>query len=121
MPYPTTCLHDEDIDLDAPRLCDLFLGRFALHYGSWQKDGFAALHGAWMSRTAPVGSTIGLRRGATTMRGRFAGLTEDGALAIEAFDGTLETHTAGEVLSLDAPAEERAGPPREATSLRCPD
>lgn len=64
--------------------------------GVLDRDGFERIRTAWLGRAARLGAPIEARLARTTLTGRFAGIDADGALVIEAADGTRRV-TAGDV------------------------
>ncbi len=55
--------------------------------GVWEKDGFAPIRAAWLSRAHPMGSALSVQLGERFIAGRFAGIDEDGALLLDTPDG----------------------------------
>jgi BirA family transcriptional regulator, biotin operon repressor / biotin---[acetyl-CoA-carboxylase] ligase len=53
----------------------------------WERDGFAAIRGAWLARAHPPGTPLRISVGDRTIEGRFADLAPDGALVIDTDDG----------------------------------
>ena len=73
---------------------------FERHMTSMEHAGGSSIIDAWGQRGIPVGTLI--RRG--SLEGRFAGLTREGALRLEAEDGIHEVH-AGDVEMMEKPEE----------------
>ncbi len=69
---------------------------FAKWYGTYQTEGFSALRGPWLARARGLGEPIMVRLPKETLKGRFTGIDEAGALLLES-DGALRKITAGEV------------------------
>lgn len=66
----------------------------------WEREGFAALRGDWLSRATGLGEAIEVRLGQETLFGRFVGLDTDGALLLDQGDiGTRAVH-AGEIFGI---------------------
>lgn len=59
--------------------------------------GFAPVRAAWLARAHPCGTQLSVRQGASAVQGRFAGLTEDGALLLDV-GGSVRALPTGEVL-----------------------
>ena len=65
----------------------------------WQRDGFAHVRTAWLARAHPPGSPIRISDGHRSIVGRFADLTDDGALMVETAEGAARV-VAGDVVLL---------------------
>ena len=94
-PYPVTALggglHVEAVlaELD---------GKLALRLAQWDEGrGFAAVRQAWAQRALGLGGRISATVGGAQTAGIFRGLAADGALILEAPDGSRSTIHAGEV------------------------
>ena len=74
----------------------LLLERLGACLDVWTQHGFGPVRAAWLRHAHLLGETMELRVGASLVRGRFAGLDEDGALLLDAPDGRRRI-TAGEV------------------------
>ena len=66
------------------------------HWLAVAEAGWAPVHAAWLAVAHPMGDELHLRVGARDVRGRFAGLAEDGGLRLEV-KGVLETFASGEI------------------------
>jgi len=86
--------------VEAPAL-EAFADALLIRLGHWSAvraaEGFGAVRHAWLLRGPPPGSDIGLRVGAQTLAGGFAGLGEDGSLLLRSGD-RVRAFAAGEVL-----------------------
>lgn len=98
-PYAAASLKDAvDVDLPPEAFLDRWLPALAARLDAWSAGGFAAIRQDWLSRAAGVGREVSLRLGETSaVRGRFAGLGDDGALLIETAPGRVVRHSAGEL------------------------
>lgn len=88
--------------------------------GAWErvqaKGGFRPVRDAWLARAHPVGTALSVRWGnGAESRGRFAGLSDDGALLLQTGDA-LRAYSTGEVLlGGDAAAQPLVEPPEAPT------
>lgn len=94
-PYPVTALggglHVEAVlaELD---------GKLALRLAQWDEGlGFVAVRQAWEQRALGLGGRVSATVGGAQTAGIFRGLAADGALILEAPDGSRHTIHAGEV------------------------
>lgn len=78
---------------EAPRLAGDVCGAFDRWYRRWLAEGFGPVREAWLGRAAGLGQEVA----AGTVRGRFARLTEDGALVLVDDSGAETEIAAGEV------------------------
>jgi BirA family biotin operon repressor/biotin-[acetyl-CoA-carboxylase] ligase len=97
LPYPATSLAAEGASADAAGTLAAFAGRFLPAYRAWERDGFPAIRAAWLARARGLGQPIVVRLENATLDGRFAALDEQGALLLEAADGSRRTVTAGDL------------------------
>jgi BirA family biotin operon repressor/biotin-[acetyl-CoA-carboxylase] ligase len=97
LPYPATSLAAEGARTDAAAVLSGFAGRFLPVYRAWERAGFAAIREAWLARARGLGQPIVVRLENATLDGRFAALDEQGALLLEAADGSRRTVTAGDL------------------------
>ncbi len=81
------------------------LEAFARHFQSWVlrwvEEGFAPVRAAWQARVHGLGEPIRVRLSHETLKGRFAGLDDDGALLLDQGDGGRRRITAGDVFFED--------------------
>lgn len=59
----------------------------ARRLADWRRDGFAAVRAAWLAQAGPLGAEVDVKLGDGLVRGRFAGLDQEGALLLETADG----------------------------------
>jgi BirA family transcriptional regulator, biotin operon repressor / biotin---[acetyl-CoA-carboxylase] ligase len=71
--------------------------RFAHWFGVWEGEGFAPLQAAWMRRAAGLGRPAEVRLPDRTLHGVLRGISETGALLLEAPDGVTLEIAAGDV------------------------
>jgi BirA family biotin operon repressor/biotin-[acetyl-CoA-carboxylase] ligase len=96
--YPVTDLLEQGAaPISAAALLDLFLRRFAYHYGVWQEGGFAAVLPAWRRRAIGIGDGIVVRLETETLTGRFVDLDHDGTLLLALPDGAIRPIAAGDI------------------------
>ncbi|MDB5407041.1 MAG: hypothetical protein JWL84_1953 [Rhodospirillales bacterium] len=74
--------------IDAATLLGLLARALLSWYGTWLRDGFAPVRGAWLQRAAGLGEAITVRLPHETIAGRFAGLDEGGSLILDGPAGT---------------------------------
>lgn len=59
----------------------------ARRLADWRRDGFAAVRAAWLDQAGPLGAEVDVKLGDGLVRGRFAGLDQEGALLLDTADG----------------------------------
>jgi BirA family transcriptional regulator, biotin operon repressor / biotin---[acetyl-CoA-carboxylase] ligase len=95
--FPATSLAAEGCGNISAAIC---LAAFVRHYdvwaARWRREGFAPARAAWLKRAAGVGDAIRVRLDRATLFGRFVDLDADGALLLQAADGSRRI-TAGEI------------------------
>jgi BirA family transcriptional regulator, biotin operon repressor / biotin---[acetyl-CoA-carboxylase] ligase len=101
LPYPATCLAREGFERPTVEgLLAAYLAALDVWLARWLTQGFAPVRAAWLARAHGLGGAVTLRLVAGAggeLRGRFAGLSEDGALQLSQEDGGLRRITAGDV------------------------
>lgn len=97
VPYPATALAETGCSADAATLLAGFAERFADRYGRWRHAGFAETRAAWTSSAHGLGAAATVRLAQRTIEGQAVGMDEDGALLLQAGDGTTHRIAAGEV------------------------
>lgn len=104
--YPPTCLHAEGAAAaTAEDVLAGFASSFLAGYRGWLETGFAPVRRAWLARAFARGGTVDVRLdGATTVRGRFLDLDNDGALLLAEDGGRQRRITVGDVFPLTAMA-----------------
>ena len=102
-PYPATCLVRAGFERPTVEgLLAAYLAALDAWLGRWRAEGFAPVRAAWLARAHGLGGAVTLRLGGddddgAELRGRFAGLTGDGALQLSQEDGRVRRITAGDV------------------------
>jgi len=82
-------------------MLEAVVGRFYHWHERWRVEGFPPLRAAWLAGAGGLGDDIRVRLQGSEMRGRFAGLDEEGALLLE--EGTAQRRiTAGDVFPAGA-------------------
>ncbi len=82
--YPATCLAREGFaDLSVERLLEAYLDALDGWLRRWRADGLAPVRAAWLARAHGLGGPVTLRLDRHELHGRFAGLTESGALLLD--------------------------------------
>lgn len=69
----------------------------AKRLGQWRRDGFEAIRSDWLAKAGPIGLDVDVKLGEDLVRGRFAGLDDDGALLLDTPAGRRKI-VAGELL-----------------------
>jgi BirA family biotin operon repressor/biotin-[acetyl-CoA-carboxylase] ligase len=99
--YPATCLAREGFGRPTVEgLLAAYLAALDVWLARWRTHGFAPVRAAWLERAHGLGGAVTLRLVAGAggeLRGRFAGLGEDGALQLSQEDGGVRRVTAGDV------------------------
>jgi len=72
------------------------LGRLGHWRAILETEGFASVRAAWLAHAHPLGTSLAITGSGEARRGRFAGLTDAGALMLATDDG-VRTFAAGEV------------------------
>ena len=107
-PYPVTALGAElAVAAVLAELDRSLTRRLAL----WDEGrGFPAIRAAWAERALGIGGTVSATAGTKQLTGTFKGLAGDGALLLEAADGSLTPIHAGEVKFAELEAMRRTRP-----------
>lgn len=99
-PYPATHIGAYLPSVTPSIVLSRFCRSFAMAYGRWQTEGFAALREAWMARAWRLGEEVRLRPSGEMIHGRFLGIDEGGAMMLELPEG-VRRFTAGEMFGLE--------------------
>ena len=83
--------------VDVTGFRDSVLEDFFARYDEFLSSGFPMIHREYLARCPFIGTSIGVRRGGETIRGRAHGITAGGALEILTPDGPLRTVELGEI------------------------
>ena len=83
----------------ADAICTAVLSDLA----QWEEQGFAAFRAKWMGQAYGVGRRLSVRLPRKSFEATFLALEEDGALQVQADDGTIRRVTSGEVFFGDMP------------------
>lgn len=104
--YPATSLRAEGAAAaTAEAVLEGFAGAFLAGYHAWLAEGFAPVRRAWLARAHGLRATVDVQLDeATTLRGRFLDLAEDGALVLEEAGGRRRRIAAGDVFPVAAGA-----------------
>jgi BirA family biotin operon repressor/biotin-[acetyl-CoA-carboxylase] ligase len=106
--YPATSLAAEGAGAIAPAaLLTAFVRRYDAWAARWREAGFAAVRAAWLARAGGIGDEIRVRLPGATLSGRFRDLDADGALLLDAADGSRRI-AAGDVFPAQAAAPRHA-------------
>lgn len=96
--FPATSIAAEGYPgITAPDLFTALARRLDHWLKIWRQAGFAPVREAWLARAAGLGEAITARTASEEVHGRFAGLSPEGALLIEAQDGAMREILAGDV------------------------
>lgn len=94
-PYPVTALGD---GLSVETVLASLDASLSRRLAQWDEGrGFAAIRADWADRALGLGGAVSATAGTKKLTGTFKGLAADGALLLEAGDGTLIPIHAGEV------------------------
>ncbi len=94
----TTSLHAAGAIVDAATLLDDLADRFAAWLARWRSGGIAPVASRWAERAHPQGTVLDVRLpDGLSVRGRFLGLDDGGALLLGLADGTRRVIHAGDV------------------------
>jgi len=95
--FPATSLSAHGISgVTPPLLLEGFVRNFAGWTRRWREAGFAPVRTAWLAAASGLGERIRVRLERQTLVGRFRDLDEDGALMLDAAEGSRRI-AAGEV------------------------
>ena len=95
--FPATSLLAQGIAGVSPAvLLDGFVRHFAGWGRRWREEGFAPVRTAWLAAASGLGERVSVRLERSTLVGRFRDLDEDGALVLDAAEGSRRI-AAGEV------------------------
>ncbi len=95
--FPATSLRESGCGaLDVPELLSSFVRHFDHWFGAWSAEGFHAVRESWLRRARGVGAPLTVRLERETITGTFQGVDADGALIVEAAEGTRRI-TSGDV------------------------
>jgi BirA family transcriptional regulator, biotin operon repressor / biotin---[acetyl-CoA-carboxylase] ligase len=97
--FPAISLKAAGADISVEALLTAVAERFLFWYERWHAAGFAPLRAAWLARAQGLGGAIRVRLQAGELRGRFAGLDEEGALLLEDAGGRRRI-AAGDIFPL---------------------
>src|SRR5207244_2173560 len=95
--FPATSLKAHGIaGVTPPVLLDGFVRHFAGWAERWREGGFAPVRAAWLASASGLGERVSVRLERSTLVGRFQDLDDDGALVLDAAEGSRRI-AAGEV------------------------
>jgi BirA family biotin operon repressor/biotin-[acetyl-CoA-carboxylase] ligase len=96
--FPATSLAAEGVPVpDLSSAVEALAGALDRRLQSFQEEGFPRLRALWLARAAGFGEPIRVRHGTETMRGRFGGIDEGGALILEEGRGKKRILHTGDV------------------------
>jgi BirA family biotin operon repressor/biotin-[acetyl-CoA-carboxylase] ligase len=97
-PYPATSLHREGAAGATPvAVLETYAERFQSWHETWRGSGFAPVRDRWLASASGIGAPIEVRFDRETLRGRFSGLDETGALMLDMEEGGRRQITAGDL------------------------
>ncbi len=82
-----TSLHAAGAAVEVETLLYAIVARQATWLDRWQREGFAPVRQAWLSRAANLGSDVVVRTPSGELRGRFVDLDGDGAMLLDTVEG----------------------------------
>ena len=88
LPEQTTLWDEGCGDVDPVSLVESMSRHFLAWLNTWQDDGFAPVHEAWLARCEERGGELALDHAGERHQGRFLGLDEDGNLLLQSDQGT---------------------------------
>ena len=95
--FPATSLAGRGIAGVSPAvLLDGFVRHFAGWVRRWREEGFVPVRAAWLAAASGLGERVSVRLERNTLVGRFRDLDEDGALVLDAAEGSRRI-AAGEI------------------------
>ena len=95
--FPATSLRDAGCeDVDVADMLTSFCRHFDDWLGVWSAEGFRPVREAWLRRARGVGEPLTVRLERESIAGTFRGVDPDGALILEAAEGTRRI-TSGDV------------------------
>jgi len=87
--FPATSLKAQGIaGVTVPVLFEGFAHQFAGWVRRWREEGFAPVREAWLGAASGLGERVSVRLERSTLSGRFSDLDEDGALVLDAAEGS---------------------------------
>jgi BirA family biotin operon repressor/biotin-[acetyl-CoA-carboxylase] ligase len=96
--YPATDLNAAGAGISVEDLLSAYIKQLDDWRGRWKKEGIEPVREAWLVRMAGLGDPISVQLADSgTLKGIFKDLSPDGALLLEAEDGTVTTVSAGDV------------------------
>lgn len=95
----TTCLDNHGAKLTRDILLNSFIEELDLWLKRWDNgQNFKEIRTAWLERAAPLGAPLSVKVGQERLKGKFAGLDQNGALKLELQDKSIKLITGGEVI-----------------------
>jgi BirA family biotin operon repressor/biotin-[acetyl-CoA-carboxylase] ligase len=96
-PYPATCLARHGGKADAAAAGDALARAMAVRLAQWEGRGFREIRADWLEAAHDLGVELTVRVGAEEIKGRFAGLGDEGALLLAQSGSGIRRLHAGEV------------------------
>lgn len=93
----TVALADVGVQVTAAALAKGVADAFARRRADWAAGGFAGVRAAWLDCAHPIGTLLWVITGDDRIEGRFAGLSETGALLLDVASGARHVVHAGDV------------------------
>ena len=93
MRYPGACLGGT-----VEAALEAFAAALARRLAQWRREGFAAVRAEWLAKAGSLGLEVDVKLGDELVRGRFAGMDDDGALLLDTAAGPRRI-VAGELLA----------------------
>jgi BirA family transcriptional regulator, biotin operon repressor / biotin---[acetyl-CoA-carboxylase] ligase len=98
--YPATDLATAGVRTTPESLFAPLSAAMVARLAQWNRGaGFAAIRTNWLARAAGVGKPIRVKSGDSELAGQFETIDETGRLVLRLPNGTMQTLTAGDVLS----------------------
>lgn len=94
---PATSLREAGVAADASDMLARLQRFFAAWHGLWAEEGFAPVRDAWLASAHRRGDLVAAATASGRVEGRFAGLDDDGALALIDASGVRRRILSGDV------------------------
>ena len=97
MPYPTSSLQEQNIEIDLNKIVDELMKSFSYWYSLWQNQGFDIIRTKWLERGKALGEVITVSVGKDRISGVFEDITLDGCIKLILPGGQACFVSSGEV------------------------
>ena len=105
--YPTTCLADHNITVNAKEIFDILAKNTKKWLNIWESEnGFNVILDSWAKYSHNIGDRIDVRQGQHLFSGNFHGLAEDGSLLMRLPSGNIKSINVGDVSIINSTGEQ---------------